>query len=119
MENIAPRPVPETTLRALDITGYLSPFFNSGAPLLVSMPGTYDQFMLVFENEEKLKLGIGLHPSLKYEKIVQITDMTGFLAQIPRYIRIAINIRPHDDPSKRARGFNQFTELFRNGYRPT
>ena len=71
------------TVRSLDITGNLSPFFITDQPVLVKMPNEDAPFVLVFSTEEKLKEAMKyLLPPRSDYKIKHIDDGVEFCTSI-------------------------------------
>lgn len=107
-----PCPIADQQPRELSLTGYAVAMHATGQPVLMHIRGAEEMFALVWETRELLEANCEVM-RIPYGKSMQITDGPEFVASIPRDIRIAVNLRPHDDPEKRKRGNLRFTEVLR------
>jgi hypothetical protein len=95
MTDEAPRQVSKT-LRKLDITGYATPFYKSGQPVIFGMPGTDDLFVGVWSTDKKLKKAMRAF-DISFDDIKAITDQGPFLESLCGMFRVAVDLRKEGD----------------------
>lgn len=101
MNDEAPRQISDKEIN-LDITGYLMPMYANGQPVALSMPGTDDVFVGLWEHEEDLAVAM---EGISYDKLVEVREMGPFLQSLSGYFRVAVNLRKLPD------GKIRFTEI--------
>lgn len=87
----APHRVSDETV-SIDITGYFSPFRTDNQPITLSMPGTDDLFIGVWQRPEDLR-DMMAYANVDYDKIVRIEDGLQFMASLRGLFRVAVNLR--------------------------
>ncbi len=102
--------------RNIDLTGNLVPLREDGQPHLLSMTGSPCLYLPTFTDENALAAYKAMDAAPKIAKTVKITDGREFLDSLDHpidQVRVVVNLRPHDDPEKRAAGMFRFAEVWR------